>query len=631
MATTADRATVTTRRRRDRGRNRTRRRLAAQARPHYLMAATASVGAAGAGLGSLVPDSGTAGLGVAMAGAAAAGIAAVARRATARQAAVGLGAAGWVGWVTAAGLSWPAMAALAVGGYGASLRHWRRHRLPDPPEWTPPAEVDELSPPRLWDRHIAGSGGPLVDTRLSGETALRTGVRYDLELVPGRHALTDVRTALPKLRTGLRLRPGQDLVVEQHPTADEATVLLTIVRQSTVLTRPQPWPGNTYAAAAGTIALGPYIDGEGTAVWLLHADQRLWSGFLTGATGSGKSRLMEGVALGAAAAGCVVWFLDPQAGASSPFLADHCDWTGRGVDQVRDMLEAARAVKDLRQAQNALHGWEGWTPEQGRPGLLLVVDECHRVFEDPRCQAVATELAREGGKCGVAMVTASQVATLDVWGGGGQADALRSSVTAGNTVLLRTKSNNTKSVMNAGGVDPTTFPRVPGYAYLLDDTGTRRSAPLRGYYLDDATRDRAAAQVTWPELDPASAAAGGGPYACRREQAAADRDALMARIATLTGGRPVSAPISPAPAGLPGVPQFPAPPAVQPVATTAVDAVAAALAGGATRPAELEAVTGYGETSVRQALRELTETGRARRTGYGRYELTTTVASVATN
>lgn len=618
------------------------RRLRRQALPHAVIGGLAAGGTVSGALADAAGSPGV--LGIAVAGVGALGATGWVRRRGGglRDLAVALGGACWCGWTVASGMSWDALAVLAVGGYAAALPYWRRHRLPDPPEITAPAPVpqpDEMSPPRLWERHIACSGGPLPGTHLTGEEQLRTGLRYTLHLVPGRQSLSDVRTATAKLRSGLRLRPGHDLVIEQHPEADEATVQLTIVQRSPVLTTAQPWPGGTYDPQAGTVQLGPYIDGEGVAVWLLHRDHRLWSGFLTGATGSGKSRLMEAIALGAAAAGCVAWFADPQAGASSPFLADHADWTARDVDQAREMLEAARQVKELRQAQNAYEGWEGWHPDQGRPGLVVVIDECHRVFEDARCQALATEIAREGGKCGVAIVAASQVATLDVWGAGAGADALRSSVTAGNVVLLRTKSNNTKSVLSAGGVDPTTFPRVPGYAYLLDDTGTRRSAPLRGYYLDDQTRDRAAREVSWPELDPASAAAAGPTYQRRRELAATARQALAAKIATLTGQLPAASTLpgklAPAPA-IP-VPRFPAPPEIRPAvagtavldrptappvaAPTAVEAVARLLAAGVTAPGEMQARSGYSETAVRQALRELAAQGRARRVRHGVWAL----------
>lgn len=636
-----DGATVTARERADRRRDSTLWRLRAQAAPHAVIGGLAVVGTVAGTAGSA-----GAGLGVTTVGAAGAVAVWAARHRPGgvRGLLAGLGAACWCGWTAATGMDWDTAAVLAAGGYAAALPWWRRHRLPDPPEVSAPEspEVDEMAPPRLWERHIAATGGPLPDTWLSGQERLRTGLRYTLHLVPGRQALSDVRQAVPRLRSGLRLRPGQDLVVEQHPTEDEATVLVTLVRQSTVLARPTPWPGGTYQPEAGTVALGPYVDGEGVAVWLLHKDYRLWSGFLTGATGSGKSRLMEAVALGAVGAGCVIWFADPQAGASSPFLADHADWTARDVDQARAMLTAARQVKELRQAQNAYHGWEGWHPDQGRPGLLLIVDECHRVFEDPRCQALATELAREGGKCGIALVAASQVATLDVWGAGTGADALRSSVTAGNVVLLRTKSNNTKSVLSAGGVDPTTFPRIPGYAYLLDDTGTRRSAPLRGYYLDDDTRDRAAAEVIWPELDAAGAAAAGQAYQRRRELVTAARQALADRIAALTGTTPrppVEAPASARLRAVLPVPAFPPPPAggneparagtavahrpaPAPPVRTAVDAAAALLAQGVTSPGAIQARSGYGETAVRQALAELARQGRARRVRHGVWQLT---------
>lgn len=251
----------------------------------------------------------------------------------------------------------------------------------------------------------------------------------------------------------------------------------------------------------------------------------------------------------------------------------------------------------------------------------------------------------------MAIVAASQVATLDAWGPGTGGEALRGSVRAGNEVLLRTKSASTKTVMNSGGVDPTTFPRIPGYAYLLDDTGTRRSAPLRGYYLDDETRDRAARQVSWPELDPASAAAAGPTYQRRRELLDAAQQALAAKIAALTGQTPATdraleaAPAAAVASAQVPVPQFPPlpnnppttelepPPARVAVAdrpatatadrpATAADAVAQLLQEGVTSPGEMERRTGYSETAVRKALQQLQEQGRARRVRHGVWEAT---------
>src|SRR5690606_39563325 len=83
----------------------------------------------------------------------------------------------WCGWTVASGMSWDALAVLAVGGYAAALRYWRRHRLPDPPEITAPAPVpqaDEMSPPRLWERYVACTGRPLTDSRLTTPEATKT-------------------------------------------------------------------------------------------------------------------------------------------------------------------------------------------------------------------------------------------------------------------------------------------------------------------------------------------------------------------------------------------------------------------------------------------------------------------------
>ena len=90
-----------------------------------------------------------------------------------------------------------------------------------------------------------------------------------------------------------------------------------------------------------------------------------------------------------------------------------------------------------------------------------------------------------------------------------------------------------------------------------------------------------------------------------------------------------------APSPLP-VPRFPSVPTIRPEATpagtavldrpatatavaapTAVEAVAELLAAGVTAPGEMQARSGYGETAVRQALRELAQQGRARRVRHG--------------
>src|SRR5690606_18653115 len=366
--------------------------------------------------------------------------------------------------------------------------------------------------------------------------------------------------------TGLRLRRGMDLVIEPHPEADEATVQLTIVQRSPVLTTAQPWPGGTYQPGTGMIAIGPYVDGVGVAYWRLHTPDSLWGGFIAGSIGSGKSRTMEAIALGLAEAGCVVWYADGQDGSSSPFLAEHADWFTYGTG-IRDMLEAARRVKKLRQVENRLRRWSGWRPDQGRPGLIIIIDECHVPMADPQCQDIAAELAREGRKVGISLIMASQVATLDAFGGGPGSDALRSSVCAGNMLIMRSLTRTTRNVLPGVDVAPTTFPDVPGYAWLIDHSKARRSAPLRAFFLADEEMGPAAAAVQWSAVEPAAAGAAGQLYG-RRHQEVDSEEELEALYLELAGGggllpSMVSAPPAP-PAAIP-VPRFPSPPEIRPM------------------------------------------------------------------
>lgn len=565
------------------------------------------------------------------------------RRIGSREVLAALAGAGWLCWVIANGPDWTASTVLLAGGYAAALRWWRRWRIPNPPDDPQaPDSPDAAHPPRLWGEHVAAAGGPLPGSHLHSEEAIATGLRYLAQLVPGQQTLGRAQGMLPQLRTGLRLRPRQDLVLEQHPDTDESVISVTIVRQSHVLTAGVPWPRPTYDPAAGTIALGPYVDGEGVAEWLLHSDNGLWGGFLAGSTGSGKSRMLDSIALATAAAGAVVWYGDPQGGASSPFLTRHADHTAGSVDAIRTMLEQARRVKQLRQAENALNGWEGWTPEQSRPALVIIVDESHSALADKACQAIATEIAREGRKVGVVLILASQVATLDAFGSGAGADALRSSVCSGNVVILRSKTRNTRNVLPGVDIDPTAFPRVPGYAYLIDDTGTRRTAPLRGYWLDDHARDQWGQTITWPALDESSAGAAGDGYRNRHAQAATEREALVEWVEALrTGCMPAGA-TSAAPAASTStrpwrVIPFPrwsewqaAARTLAPTAPrTSVEVVAELVACGVSSPSEIERRAGYSETAVRNALRQLASAGRVRRDRHGVWSPTSTHQSTA--
>jgi hypothetical protein len=464
-------------------------------------------------------------------------------------------AAGWLTWTTANGLTVNAAAVLAAVGSLLSLHWWRMHRIPNrvparPVPNTPTAkQADEYAD--LWDTRI-GNSGDLAGTHLESHESIDAGERYVLKLVPGKHTYTQVLGMLERIRSGLDLKPDEDLIVERHPVLAASCLQLTIVTRSPIKESVQ-WPGpSAFNPATGCVALGPYTDGEGVASWRAYTDNSFWGGFLTGGTGSGKSRMIESIAMSLAASEThptVVWFIDGDEGASSALLVDHADHKALDEEllQARDILTGALGVMKLRRAENVANKWEGFTPTEDRPGILIIIDECHIVFAHDDLRKMAAEIARRGRKVGVAIIGATQIATLDAFGGAGKehTDALRSSLRAGNGVILRSNTNSTKDVFKVD-VDPSQFPALPGYGYYVasKDSGAR-TAPFRGYYVTDELKDDWPHRIYWRSLTDgegnAYTLAAGTDYAERGTLADESREEALAWIEAVKSGRAMPA------------------------------------------------------------------------------------------
>jgi len=477
----------------------------------------------------------------------------------------------WLTTVTAIGMSFDALGLLAVFGWALSLHWWRDKRIPNRPlvaaELVAPAEDPYTA---RWHRYL-GKDGDWSGSRLEAREDVRDGViRYVLRLVPGRHTYGKVMGALELIRGVLGLTPGQDIIIERHPVLPSPNLRLTVVTRSPV-TVDQVWPGpEAFSPKTGRVNLGPFIDGEGIATWKAYTKNRLWGGYLCGITGTGKSRMIESICLSLAASDThptVIMYGDGQGGSSSPLLMRHADYSARTHEQVELMLAGLLLVMALRQDENAFEELEGFTPSDSRPGVLAVVDECHKPLskaENPtgalRVQYMMSTVAREGGKVGVALVLASQQSTLDAFGGAGNyADALRSNLLAGNGVLFRCKSNNAKTVFGVD-IDPRAFPEMPGYAYLIDPEEGARSAPLRGYYVTDEQRKHWPTNIRWRSLETGSASAFGPNYINRHAIAEQSRAELKARIEARRRGEVITGiPSAPDPSAIPVTRTIPAP------------------------------------------------------------------------
>lgn len=387
-----------------------------------------------------------------------------------------------VGWTYDMLVWWLASTAL----FG--LRWWAHVRRPYPAA-APGAAATQVTVDRGTDDEQAialvanynanvASEGQLADSRLEEVKPYKFGLDGILVLVPGKQSIATVRAQLAKISTGIGYYP-EEIIADSDRALPPNKVRFRVATRSPIketrfFDRPR--------YADGIINLGPYADGIGSAGYVLYRDNSMESGYLLGSKGSGKSRLLELIALTALyCTPTVLLYLDGQDGASSPLLWEHAMWRG-GPRDARDFLQGLLGLKDYRQAYNRYHRLTGFTPADDLPGVLVVIDESHRIFTN-RTADLWAELAREFRKLGVGILASSQDTTLKAFGG---SDVLRSSLVSGNGLAMRTASAVQAQVFPGLSVDLTSIPALPGYCYTIAlESQGGRTAPFRAPWLVD--------------------------------------------------------------------------------------------------------------------------------------------------
>lgn len=463
---------------------------------------------------------------------------------------------------------------------------WHHRSRPHPPGDPEPDRADAVE--RLWASHVADQGGPLAGAGLALVRPFEHGVTYRVQLVPGRQSLALAHGRLPLVSTGLR-RPLDEIILEQDPdTADPSQLRLQVItrspiRETVLFDRPR--------FDDGAILLGPHADGIGDAAWRLYTRNSMWGGFVLGSVGSGKSRLIEAIALTARAMGVTaIVYVDGQDGASSSVLWRHAAMRAGAADSTRTLAVIEQIMHD-RQRHNVAHELSGFTAAADRVGILVIVDEAHVPFGQ-HAERWA-HIARAGRKVGLAVLAADQYSDLKVFGG---MEPLRSSLLAGNGIALRTASRMAGHLIPGLALDPHDLPTLPGYGYLVAAPGSdARTAPFRARYLPD--RDDKADDPTiavpsvqqWFERIPAV------------QLDAAAQASMQAALDGLDGRKPVALTKSAASA-----------PEVDEAGRTMADRILALFADHGPRmklPAIINALPGEPMRTVRHGLKVLVDRG----------------------
>ncbi|WP_250279621.1 hypothetical protein [Frankia sp. Cppng1_Ct_nod] len=441
---------------------------------------------------------------------------------------IALAGSGWLWWAAATGAGGWRAVVLWAGGYTLTAPHWARRHIPDPPAHSAPEPEPDAAPPpvvvdrrprtvALWDARVSCPGGVAPGATLTDWNLTPAGQvmeTYTVLIPPGEMTRTELQAKATKIASALEL--GLDeCQVDVHPDRREHLARLLVLDRSDAAAD-MTYPGVAAAFellhGEATAYTGRYADGELLPWRVFSDDWGAFSGLVLGGTGSGKSRMIELLALTLIESGLVeIWMIDPQFGTSLPVLTDYAPWAATDPTEISLMMQAVDTLGRYRQLENRRHKRSVHPITPHAPMLLLIIDECHEVLPDknhPHTKIIE-RLAAMYRKCGLGVLLASQMTELGVFGG---SDKIRSNVLRGNAFVMMILSKIGPQLLAGLRGNPAEL-TLPGQGFRIPAT---RDVPARSWKPLDLGSD----MKTQPALRAAYDALGPSPLRSRLEPGA---------------------------------------------------------------------------------------------------------------
>jgi ribosomal protein S25 len=382
-----------------------------------------------------------------------------------------------------------------------------------------------------WEERVAGGNGEqpiLRKSRLTDVRKTKHGIEARIILPPGVLTTEDAIKATERIASAYEV-PLSAVSIEAYRGGVANQAKLIIIDDDPLVTAIS-FPGPSLRED-GSFDLGTYVDGETATMRLWRPKYGAVHMLLTGCTGAGKSGVYNVVLANATSSPLVTtWVLDPQGGQSMPEWMDHVDWAARSTEEGLIMLQAAYDVMMARSRHlatmefvdeqgNTRRGRGYFEPSEEMPLLTIVIDEAHQLLTDPDATKLVADIVKMARKCGVQLLLATQVPSVEELGGN---STIRDQLASGTAIVLRAQSSQSGRMVFSGAM-PVAPHKIPsemsdgstsaGLGFTMGSN--TRTAIMRTYYVSDRQAYALGSEASPRPLDALSANAAGLAYANR--------------------------------------------------------------------------------------------------------------------